>query len=123
MRCEKAMSRPSAPVGSRSSKGSVAQATSNGAGETAEETIGVLAAEEATMSREASIRTTEFFLDRGRPRRCRRDTKAFAVNRGACSEYGRYATGRWRSSEGSELPLEWWLLEIVMVCDKHPTLL
>src|ERR1043166_2940782 len=113
MRCEKAMSRPSATVGSRSSKGSVEQPTSNRAGEAAQETIGALAAEEPTISGEASMDTTEFFLDRGRPRCCRRDTRAFAVNPGACSEYGRYATARWRSSEGSELALARWLPGIV----------
>src|SRR6516225_5195666 len=94
MRCEKAMSRPSAPVGSRSSKGPVQQRTSNCAGETVGGTIAVLAAEEVTRSGEASKDTTEFFLDRGRPRRCQRDTRAFAANHGACSEYGRYATTR-----------------------------
>src|SRR5438046_7631301 len=116
------MSRPSAPVGSRSSKGSVEQRTSKGAGETVAERSVFWAAEEATMSREASKGTTEFFLDQGRPRHCRRDTKAFAAHPGACSEYGRSAVARWRSSEGSARLLEGWLLGIVRGCDKHPTL-
>jgi hypothetical protein len=95
------MSRPSAPVGSRSSKGPVQQRTSYCAGETAGEMIAVLAAEEATMSGEASKDPTESFLDRGRPRRCCRDTRACAATRGACSAYGRYALTRWRNSDGS----------------------